>query len=59
MPTIFRTTVTLLLFWATGCATIPNAAQLATEPTGNTPAITGSTHDLTPAQAARAMAASP
>ena len=57
MPTIFRTTVTLLLFWATGCATIPNAAQLATEPTGNTPAIAGSTHDLTPAQAARAMAA--
>jgi cardiolipin synthase len=44
-----------LLLSATGCATIPNAHQLSTGPSGKTPIIEGAHHDLTPTQDARAM----
>jgi len=52
----FRLIVSAVLFIPlAGCASIPNAAQLATEPGAKTPVIQGAAHPLTPAQGEKAM----
>src|SRR5579859_3683577 len=45
----------LFLLSLAGCATIPNAKELSTGPSGKTPVVEGANHPLTPAQDAKAM----
>lgn len=45
----------LIVLSLSGCATIPNAKELSTGPSGKTPVIQGAAHPLTPAQDENAM----
>jgi cardiolipin synthase len=55
MIRLFIPSAALFILSLAGCATIPNAKELSTGPSGKTPVVEGTNHPLTSAQDAKVM----